>query len=101
MKPRERPCKFNEVELLQRRNDMIDLQRAYPHMDPAMLELCWNWYHITPEEERNRIRETKEFDKPAKERLTGGVVKDAVRIISKEEDALLKEQPPHTLGHKD
>lgn len=71
-----------DTETLQRRNnDMKEMQKAYPNMTPAWLEMAWNFCEITPKEEQDKIIKNKLWEgKPDKKKDTGGLIKDAMSI---------------------
>jgi len=65
---------------------MKKLVKLYPNVCRSWLELCWNFTEFTPKEEQDRIIASKEFEKPpTNKRNVGGVVKNAMSIMSKEE----------------
>jgi hypothetical protein len=75
-----------DTETLQRRNnDMKELQKLYPNMTPAWLEMCWNFCEQTPKEEQDRIIKEKLWEgKPENKRATGGLLIDAMTIETPE-----------------
>ena len=75
-----------DTETLQRRNnDMKEMQKLYPKMTPAWLEMAWNFCEITPKEEQDRIIKEKLWEgKPEKKRGTGGLLIDAMSIETPE-----------------
>lgn len=77
------PCNFDDATLRRRDIEMKELQKAYPNVAPAHLELAWNFCEFTPKEEQDRIIASKEFEKKAKKRNMGGVMKNAMSIESR------------------
>ena len=80
------PCKFDGATLRRRENEMKELVKLYPDVCRSWLELAWNFTEFTPKEEQDRIIASKEFEKPpTNKRSVGGVIKNAMNIITKEE----------------
>ena len=75
-----------DTETLQRRNnDMKEMQKLYPNMTPAWLEMAWNFCEQTPKEEQDRIIKEKLWEgKPENKRGTGGLLVDAMSIETPE-----------------
>ena len=72
---------FDTQTLQRRNNDMKEMQKAYPNMTPAWLEMAWNFCEITPKEEQDRIIKDKLWEgKPDKKKDTGGLINDAMSI---------------------
>lgn len=72
---------FDLATLQKRKNDMKELERLYPKMTPAWLEMAWNFCEITPKEEQDRIiKEGLWEGKPKKVRDMGGILKNAMTI---------------------
>ena len=87
------PCKFDDATLRRRENEMKELVKLYPDVCRSWLELAWNFTEYTPKEEQDRIIASKEWEKPStKKRDIGGVIKNAMKIQTKEEfeEELLK-----------
>lgn len=87
------PCKFDDATLRRRENEMKELVKLYPNVCRSWLELAWNFTEYTPKEEQDRIIASKEWEKPStKKRDIGGVIKNAMKIQTKEEfeEELLK-----------
>jgi hypothetical protein len=81
-------CGFDDATLRRRDVEMRELQKTYPDVCSSHLELCWNFCEFTPKEEQDRIIASKEFEqKPKNKRNTGGIIKSAIKIQTKEEYA--------------
>lgn len=79
-------CNFTDEQLRKRDNDLKELQKLYPDVCVSWLELAWNFCEFTPKEEQDRIIREKEFEKPpTKERFTGGIIKNAIKIQDRED----------------
>jgi len=79
-------CKFDDATLRRRENEMKELVKLYPDVCRSWLELAWNYTEYTPKEEQDRIIASKEWEKPStNKRDVGGVIKNAMRIQTKEE----------------
>lgn len=79
-------CGFDDATLRRRDIEMKELIKAYPKMCPSWLELAWNYTHIVPKEEQDRIIASKEMERPpTNKRNTGGIIKNAISIQTKEE----------------
>ena len=79
-------CKFDGATLRRRENEMKELIKLYPDVCRSWLELAWNFTEFTPKEEQDRIIASKEFEKPpTNKRSVGGVIKNAMNIITKDE----------------
>jgi hypothetical protein len=78
------PCNFSPATLRRRENEMKDLQRAYPNINPSWLEMAWSYCEYTPQEEQDRIVNEKLWEgPPLNRRVPGGVIKDAIVIEKK------------------
>ena len=78
------PCNFDDATLRRRDIELRELQKLYPNMCVSWLELAWNFCEFTPKEEQDRIIREKEFEKPCESnRLTGGVIKNAISVESR------------------
>ena len=93
-------CGFDDSTLRRRDYEVEDLKKRYPDMCASWLELAWNFCQITPKEEQDRIIASKEMErKPDKKRNTGGLVKNAIKIQTREEveleDELKKAEESH------
>jgi len=91
---------FDARTLARRANEMKQLEKDYPTLTPAMLEMAWNFCEITPQEEHDKIINGKlwENQKP-KNRVLGGT-SNSMGVYTKEEyerDNLIN--LPHVLGH--
>lgn len=78
-------CGFDDATLRRRDNELKELQRLYPSTCMAMLELAWNFHEFTPKEEQDRIIASKEFERKAKRRMMGGILKSAMTVESRGE----------------
>jgi len=84
-------CGFDDATLRRRDLEMVELQKAYPNMCASWLELAWNFTEITPKEEQDRIIKSKEMERPpTKKRNTGGIIKNAIKVQTREEYELEK-----------
>ena len=95
-------CGFDDATLRRRDLEMKELCKAYPNMPEAWLELAWNYTEFTPNEEQDNIIKNKLWEgKPSTRKQTGGIIKDAMSIMTKEEDDLAKqkEKPPDVSGN--
>tara|TARA_R110002073_G_scaffold110_1_gene1554 strand:+ start:756 stop:1145 length:390 start_codon:yes stop_codon:yes gene_type:complete len=80
------PCKFDGATLRRRENEMKELVKLYPNVCRSWLELAWNFCAYTPQEEQDRIIASKEWEKPPiNKRNVGGVIKNAMNILTKDE----------------
>ena len=78
-------CGLSEDQLVRRKHQVEELRKMYPTICPSWIELAWNYCEITPEEEIKAKRESGYYDqKPERERLNGGLVKNAFNIESRE-----------------
>ncbi len=76
-------CNFTDDVLRRRDLEMKELMKAYPGVCPAWLELAWNYVEYTPKEEQDKIIQGKLWEgKPIKKRQTGGIMKNAISILS-------------------
>lgn len=79
-------CNFDDETLRRRENEMKELVKLYPDVCRSWLELAWNFCSYTSKEEQDRIIASKEFEKPpTNKRNVGGVLKNAMNIMTKEE----------------
>jgi len=86
-------CGFDDATLRRRDLEMKELIKAYPNMPEAWLELAWNYTEFTPKEEQDNIIKNKLWEgKPSTRRQTGGIIKDAMSVMTIEEYELSK--PP-------
>tara|TARA_R110000796_G_scaffold16601_2_gene51730 strand:- start:5376 stop:5654 length:279 start_codon:yes stop_codon:yes gene_type:complete len=56
--PRHQPenhYNYTAVQLAERKKALIDLQRDYPHLPYAWLEMTYDWHKNTPNEEVEKI----------------------------------------------
>lgn len=56
--PRHQPenhYNYTAVQLAERKKALIDLQRDYPHVPYAWLEMTYDWHKNTPNEEVEKI----------------------------------------------
>tara|TARA_R110000765_G_scaffold339362_1_gene429512 strand:- start:149 stop:487 length:339 start_codon:yes stop_codon:yes gene_type:complete len=75
-----------DIQTLQRRtNDMKEMEKLYPNMTPAWLEMAWNFCEQTPKEEQDRIIREKLWEgKPENPKDTGGLMSNAMSIETPE-----------------
>ena len=93
-------CGFDDATLRRRDLEMKKLIEAYPHMPPAWLELAWNYTEFTPKEEQDNIIKNKLWEnKPSNRRTTGGVIRDAMEIMTVAEYELSKAIPDDVSGN--
>ena len=79
-------CGFDDDTLRRRDVEIRELIKLYPDMCVSWLELAWNYCEMTPKEEQDRIIASKEFEKKSSNRRnTGGVIKNAITIQTREE----------------
>tara|TARA_R110000823_G_scaffold105443_1_gene223835 strand:- start:1727 stop:2068 length:342 start_codon:yes stop_codon:yes gene_type:complete len=78
------PCGFDDATLRRRDNELKELTKLYPSTPPAMLEVAWNFHEFTPKEEQDRIIASKEFEGKPKQRMMGGIIRNAMSIESRE-----------------
>tara|TARA_R110000868_G_scaffold172130_1_gene407951 strand:- start:5800 stop:6150 length:351 start_codon:yes stop_codon:yes gene_type:complete len=79
-------CNFDDGTLRRRDIEMKELCKAYPNMPESWLELCWNFCTFTSQEEQDNIIKNKLWEgKPTNRRQTGGTIKDAMSIMTREE----------------
>jgi hypothetical protein len=78
------PCGFDNATLRRRDNELKELIKLYPSTPAAMLEVAWNFHEFTPKEEQDRIIASKEFERKPKQRMMGGIIKNAMSIESRE-----------------
>mgnify|MGYP003655378763 CR=1 FL=1 len=87
-------CGFDDATLRRRDLEMRELCKAYPNMPESWLELAWNYCTFTPKEEQDNIIKNKLWEgKPVNKKQTGGIIKDAMNIMTKEEYELSKQKP--------
>ena len=78
-------CGLSEDQLVRRKHEVEQLRKMYPGVCPSWIELAWNYCEITPENEIKEKRANGFYDKkPERERLNGGLVKNAFNIESLE-----------------
>ena len=93
-------CGFDDATLRRRDLEMKKLCKEYPNMPEAWLELAWNYTEFTPKEEQDDIIKNKLWEgKPTNRRQTGGVIKDAMSIMTKDEYELSKAEPDDISGN--
>jgi len=79
-------CGFSDEALRRRDVEMKELIKAYPNMCVSWLELAWNFCEMTPKEEQDRIIASREMERPpTNKRNTGGIIKNAIKIQTREE----------------
>ena len=82
-------CGFTNDVLRRRDLEMKELIKAYPNVCPAWLEMAWNYTEYTPKEEQDRVIKEKLWEgKPTNKRQTGGTLKNAMHIMTRDEYAL-------------
>ena len=67
--PRHQPenhYNYTAVQLAERKKALIDLQRDYPNLPFAWLEMAYDWHKNTNEEEVNKIINEKLWEAPGK-----------------------------------
>tara|TARA_Y100000310_G_scaffold293254_1_gene322710 strand:- start:1016 stop:1369 length:354 start_codon:yes stop_codon:yes gene_type:complete len=93
-------CGFDDATLRRRELEMRELIKAYPNMPESWLELCWNYTEFTPKEEQDNIIKNKLWEgKPTNRRSTGGVIKNAMSIMTRDEYELSKGDPTDSSGN--
>ena len=71
---------FSDVQLTRREADLKIIKERYPTVPPAWAEMAWNYCETTPQAVQDEIINKGLWDKPPKERATGGVLRDAVVV---------------------
>tara|TARA_R110000787_G_scaffold228187_3_gene335910 strand:- start:1392 stop:1742 length:351 start_codon:yes stop_codon:yes gene_type:complete len=93
-------CGFDDATLRRRDLEMKELIKAYPTMPEAWLELAWNYTEFTPKEEQDNIIKNKLWEgKSSNRRVTGGTIKNAMSVMTRDEYELSKTEPPDPSGN--
>ena len=93
-------CGFDDATLRRRDFEMRELIKAYPNMPESWLELAWNFTEFTPKEEQDNIIKNKLWEgKPTNRRMTGGVIKNAMSITTRDENTLSQTEPDDISGN--
>ena len=62
----ENPLNYTKVELAHKSKALKDMAKDYPNVPEVWLEYLYDWQHITPKEEVERIIESGEWEVPGK-----------------------------------
>jgi len=62
----ENPYNYTNLELAERKKALKDLERDYPHLPYAWLEMVYDFHKNTPEEEVTEIINSGKWEEPGK-----------------------------------
>ena len=62
----ENPYNYTNLELAERKKALRDLERDYPNLPYAWLEMVYDFHKNTPEEEVKEIINSGKWEKPGK-----------------------------------
>lgn len=79
---RPNPLGYSKLELAEKDLAVEEMLKKHPKIPPKWLEWLWDTWKRNGEEEMRRIIDSGEWDKPLVERQTGGVLKDAMEVLS-------------------
>tara|TARA_R110000787_G_scaffold81690_2_gene176958 strand:+ start:1998 stop:2339 length:342 start_codon:yes stop_codon:yes gene_type:complete len=72
---------FSQMTLKRRVLEMKELEKAYPKMPTAWLEMAWNFHEMTPKEEQDKIIKEGLWDEPPDViRQLGGLMKNSITV---------------------
>ena len=62
----ENPYNYTNLELAERKKALKDMERDYPHLPYAWLEMLYDYHKNTPEEEVKEIINSGKWETPGK-----------------------------------
>lgn len=62
----ENPYNYTKVQLAERKKALKDIEKDYPNLPYAWIEMIYDWEYNTPKEEVERIINSGEFEVPSK-----------------------------------
>ena len=82
------PFKYTKVQLATRKRALLDMKKDYPSLPDGWLEMVYDFYVYTGEEEVARIMESGEWEKPGKfSGKLGGILKNMEVLDPEEADS--------------
>jgi hypothetical protein len=77
---------YTKVELAEKEKHLKDMCRDYPHLPEAWCEMVYDYAKQKGPDEITRIIASGELEKPSKKnRQNGGVIKDAIAILDRDD----------------
>lgn len=62
----DNPYNYTKVQLAERKKALKDIEKDYPNLPYAWIEMIYDWEKNTPKEEVERIINSGEFEVPSK-----------------------------------
>jgi len=85
---RPNPFNYDNLQFAVRDKAIKDLERDFPKVPQKWLEWLYDTIENKPKEEVEKIIKEGLWEKKIKERLEGGVIKDAMKVFSSEAEML-------------
>lgn len=88
----ENPYNYTKVEKAERSKAIKDMAKDYPHLPHGWLEMVYDFWKNTPEEQVTKIINDGTWEKPGRfSNSTGGVI-NAMEVLDNSEDDPVKDR---------